>query len=246
MLWHSIAFSVYSCIFKCTDISDACCDRRLYSVDEAQVNQDQTTASKSNVEKGIFLPPSVDNGDILATKSGGKITIVAGSRADGHCLPPCFIFDAPVDPAFLQRLPHSSLIDPNTMQHLQATYFINRSGGMEKGLFADYFVSNIKPALVCNIPSVNDIATDSDEDDLADEYQVAADKVHYAKFNARLDALSSEDDSEDEDYLPCEGTHNHCQNVVQSLFTWVRCEDEGYLPNAKSAVSGYCSYARDT
>ena len=92
-----------------------------------QVNLDQTGTSKSKVEKGIFMPGDVDNGDVLATKSGAKITMLAGSRMDGESLPPSFLFDKPIDPQFMRNLPHSSLIDPKTKQHLQATVCVTFS-----------------------------------------------------------------------------------------------------------------------
>lgn len=170
---------------------------RLISVDEAQVNLDMTDAKKSQQEKGIFLPKSADNGDVMSNKSSNHITVVGGSKADGNSLPACFIFDRHVNPKFLTDLPKSSLQDPKTRKYLESTIFTNTSGGMEKGLFGKYIKSNLVPALSCNLPCDDD---DTDEDE--DPAEAAREKLLYAQFCAELNERACQDDLDDHEYFP--------------------------------------------
>jgi hypothetical protein len=180
----------------------------LYSFDECQTNMDQTTVKRAQGDLGVFLSNDKDNGDVLATKSGNSITLVAGSRADGQSIPPMIVFSQPVQGEWLKDLPSASICDKNH-KPFPATIFINKSGGMEKGLTTRFIQTNIVPTL--------GQSTSEEDDDVVPDTQ-----------DAGAEGDAQDPGAQDED---CDVATE--VNVVPDT---VAAEDPPCLPEAEVAV----------
>ncbi|KAK3256831.1 hypothetical protein CYMTET_34053 [Cymbomonas tetramitiformis] len=116
---------------------------RLLSFDETRLTMDQTSTSKSKVERIVTIDEE-DVGDVVANKGGGDGTLCASTLASGDAGPPLWIFAAEsYKPAWTVDAPRSTVVDPVTGRGYPSTFFANKKGGMTFDLGVHFMKTNI-------------------------------------------------------------------------------------------------------
>ena len=100
---------------------------------------------KSKAERRQPGKGEIDKGDRLATKSNNKTTYVGGTKGNAESLPPMIITNYPLSQEALKWEPRGTATD-STGQPVNATYAINKSGGMEADEMVTYADKILVPA----------------------------------------------------------------------------------------------------
>lgn len=129
----------------------------IFSWDESKATLDMKQGGKSKAER-VVLGGANDRGETIANQGGGEASIVCGSYADGHSIPPMSIFAAgSILPRWADGGPVSTKINPATGREYPGTYAFNDTGAMKEKLTTQFMEHNVFAAMDEPPPNVKPV-----------------------------------------------------------------------------------------
>ena len=129
----------------------------LFSWDESKASLDMKQGGKSKGERVVLAGPG-DRGETVANQGGGEASVVCGSYADGHSIPPMSIFAAgSILPRWTDGGPNSSKTNPATGRPYPGTYAFNDTGAMKEKLTTQFMEHNVFAAMDKPPPGVRPV-----------------------------------------------------------------------------------------